>query len=243
MATLIRGGQVLDRDAGGVFHGGGMVAGAPEMMDIPNLHLAQRARRRRRVGRLPQGAGAPVAGRARRRRRRRAVAARAREVRVRHPRLLIGGESAGGYMTAVVGAARARRARRDRPRRRLQHRVRRARLGPVAQPARPASARRLRHARSRGHRVHRRMLPARPHARASDARRRSHRPSPICAACRRAFVSVGTCDHLLDDSLLFASTARAAAGVDVELFVAPELPHTFMLFDCGIDEALGRSHE
>jgi len=49
-------------------------------------------------------------------------------------------------------------------------------------------------------------------------------------------VSVGTCDHLVDDSLLFAARA-AAAGVDVELFVLPELPHAFQMFDCGITRA------
>ena len=39
-------------------------------------------------------------------------------------------------------------------------------------------------------------------------------------------VSVGTSDHLLDDSLIFASRA-AAADVDVDLFVLPEMPHGF----------------
>lgn len=50
------------------------------------------------------------------------------------------------------------------------------------------------------------------------------------------FVAAGTCDHLLDDSLLFAARA-AAAGVDVELFVLPEMPHAFQMFDCGITRA------
>ena len=50
------------------------------------------------------------------------------------------------------------------------------------------------------------------------------------------FVSVGTADHLLDDSLLFASRA-AAADVDVDLFVLPEMPHAFQMFDCGITRA------
>jgi acetyl esterase/lipase len=50
------------------------------------------------------------------------------------------------------------------------------------------------------------------------------------------FVSVGTCDHLLDDSLLFAARA-AAAGVDVDLFVLPEMSHAFQMFDCGITRA------
>ena len=46
-------------------------------------------------------------------------------------------------------------------------------------------------------------------------------------------MSVGTCDHLLDDTLLLATRALAA-GVHVELCVLPEMPHTFMAFDCGI---------
>jgi acetyl esterase/lipase len=50
------------------------------------------------------------------------------------------------------------------------------------------------------------------------------------------FVSVGTCDHLLDDSLLFAARA-AASGVEVDLFVLPELTHAFQMFDCGITRA------
>ena len=50
------------------------------------------------------------------------------------------------------------------------------------------------------------------------------------------FVSVGTADHLVDDSLLFAARA-AAAGVDVDLFVLPELTHAFQMFDCGITRA------
>jgi len=52
------------------------------------------------------------------------------------------------------------------------------------------------------------------------------------------FVSAGTCDHLLDDTLLFAARA-AAAGVSVDLFVLPEMPHAFQMFDCGITRAWG----
>ena len=48
-----------------------------------------------------------------------------------------------------------------------------------------------------------------------------------------ALMSVGTGDHLLDDTLVLASR-WAAAGNEVELFVAPELPHGFMAFQCGI---------
>jgi acetyl esterase/lipase len=49
---------------------------------------------------------------------------------------------------------------------------------------------------------------------------------------------VGTADHLLDDSLLFATRA-AAAGVPVELMVLPEMPHAFQAFDCGLTRAWG----
>ena len=52
-------------------------------------------------------------------------------------------------------------------------------------------------------------------------------PIPPC------LVSVGACDHLLDDSLLVATRA-AAAGVEVDLFVAPDMPHAFFAFDCAI---------
>ena len=70
----------------------------------------------------------------------------------------------------------------------------------------------------------------------TEAERRAPDISPAFADLRGlppCFVSVGTCDHLLDDSLLFASRA-SAAGVDVDLFVAPELPHAFQAFECGI---------
>jgi acetyl esterase/lipase len=50
------------------------------------------------------------------------------------------------------------------------------------------------------------------------------------------FVAVGTCDHLFDDSMMFATRA-AAAGVSVDLFVLPEMPHAFQMFDCGITRA------
>jgi len=47
-------------------------------------------------------------------------------------------------------------------------------------------------------------------------------------------LSVGTNDHLVDDTLLLASRWSAADG-DVDLFVAPDLPHGFnALFPCEI---------
>jgi acetyl esterase/lipase len=73
--------------------------------------------------------------------------------------------------------------------------------------------------------------------------RRAPEISPAFADLRglpACFVSVGTADHLLDDSLLFATRA-AAAGVPVELMVLPEMPHAFQAFDCGLTRAWGNA--
>ena len=73
----------------------------------------------------------------------------------------------------------------------------------------------------------------------SDDERRAPEISPAFADLHGLppmFVSVGSADHLLDDSLLFASRA-AAAGDEVELFVAPDMPHGFQAFPCGITAA------
>ncbi len=70
----------------------------------------------------------------------------------------------------------------------------------------------------------------------SDDERRDPSISPAFADLRglpRALMSVGTCDHLLDDTLMLAGR-WAAAGSDVELFVAPDMPHGFMGYPCGI---------
>lgn len=48
--------------------------------------------------------------------------------------------------------------------------------------------------------------------------------------------SVGSADHLVDDTLLLASRA-AAADTPVDLFVAPDMPHGFPAFPCGISTA------
>jgi acetyl esterase/lipase len=70
----------------------------------------------------------------------------------------------------------------------------------------------------------------------TDDERRDPAVSPAYADLRGlppVLVSVGTCDHLLDDSLLLA--ARLAAVQNrVDLFVAPDMPHGFMAFPCGI---------
>jgi acetyl esterase len=73
----------------------------------------------------------------------------------------------------------------------------------------------------------------------TDDERRSPEISPAFADLHGlppALVSVGTADHLLDDSLLFAGR-YAAAENEVELFVAPDMPHGFQAFPCGITSA------
>jgi acetyl esterase/lipase len=73
----------------------------------------------------------------------------------------------------------------------------------------------------------------------TDHERRDPAISPAFADLRGlppAFLSVGTADHLLDDTLVLA-TRWAAAGNDVELFVAPDLPHAFTAFPCALTTA------
>jgi acetyl esterase/lipase len=48
-----------------------------------------------------------------------------------------------------------------------------------------------------------------------------------------ALMAVGSADHLLDDTLMLASR-WAAAGNEVDLFVAPDMPHAFMAYPCAI---------
>lgn len=72
--------------------------------------------------------------------------------------------------------------------------------------------------------------------------RRAPHVSPLFAdlsgLCPALF-SVGTADHLLDDTLMLAPR-WAAAGNDTDLFVAPDMPHGFMAFPCGITSAWHR---
>ena len=214
------------------FHGGGMILGAPEMNDPANLELARRhgiavvSVDYRLAPEHPHPAG-PDEGTA--------VAAwlvEHAEKELGSARLLVGGESAGGYMAAAV----LLRTRDE--------------LGAIR---RFAGANLVfgvydwgRSPSQRGTRPHEgpdlldpdgiRMftdcyLPGR-----SDDERRDPAISPAFADLRGlppALVSVGTCDHLLDDSLLFASRS-AAAGNEVELFVAPDLQHGFGFVPCGI---------
>jgi acetyl esterase/lipase len=75
--------------------------------------------------------------------------------------------------------------------------------------------------------------------RMTDDERRDPAISPAFADLTRLcplLCSVGTTDHLLDDTLLLAARA-AAAGTEVDLFVAPDMPHGFMAFPCGITRA------
>jgi len=55
-----------------------------------------------------------------------------------------------------------------------------------------------------------------------------------------AFIAVGTEDHLLDDSLVLAAR-WAAADNDADLFVLPDLPHSFEMYRCGIVDACARA--
>jgi acetyl esterase/lipase len=214
------------------FHGGGMILGAPEMNDPANLELSRRfgiavvSVDYRLAPEHPYPAG-PDDGTA--------VAAWLLEHAEREfgsSRLLVGGESAGGYMAAAV----LLRARDE--------------LGAAG---RLIGANLVfgvydwgRSASQRGMRPHEgpdlldpdgirlfsdSYLPGR-----SDDERRDPAISPAFADLRGlppALLSVGTCDHLLDDTLLFASRS-AAAGNQIELFVAPDLPHGFGFVPCGI---------
>jgi acetyl esterase/lipase len=73
----------------------------------------------------------------------------------------------------------------------------------------------------------------------TDAERRDPSVSPLYADLRGlvpAFVCVGTEDHLLDDSLGLAARWQAA-GNALELFVLPDLPHAFEMYQCAIVDA------
>ena len=72
----------------------------------------------------------------------------------------------------------------------------------------------------------------------SDDERRGPEVSPAFAdlsGLPPALMSVGTADHLLDDTLILAAR-WAAAGNEVELFVAPDMPHGFMAFPCAMTD-------
>jgi len=219
------------------FHGGGMISGSAAVMDIPNQMVATAHNvavvsvEYRKAPEFPWPAG-PDDGVAVARELLGAVGAE-----LGSDRLLIGGESAGGYMAAAV----ALRIRNE------LHAIERVdglnlTYGVHDWGGTPSQ---------RGVRATDGFdvlspefvnlaadsyLPGR-----SSEERRVPEISPAYADLHGlppCFVSVGTCDHLLDDSLLFAARA-AAAGVNVDLFVLPEMPHAFQMFDCGITRAWG----
>ena len=69
-----------------------------------------------------------------------------------------------------------------------------------------------------------------------DDERRDPAVSPAFADLRDlppAHMSVGTADHLLDDTLMLAAR-WAGAGNRVDLVVLPDMPHGFMAFPCAM---------
>jgi acetyl esterase/lipase len=221
------------------FHGGGMVAGAPEMMDLGSVHMCRTyqvavvSADYRKAPEHPYPAG-PDDGVA--------VAAwllehAASELGTSH--ILLGGESAGGHMAAVV-------LLRIRDELGAVDRVLGANLvfGVYDYGRSPSQ---------RGLRPHDGPDVLDPEAVAwfadcylpglSDDERRDPAISPAFADLRGlppALFSVGTTDHLVDDTLTMAAR-YAAAGNDTELFVAPDMPHGFMAFPCGITTAWQRT--
>jgi acetyl esterase/lipase len=216
------------------FHGGGMVLGAPEMSDPANLDLCRRfgiavvSVDYRLAPEHPHPAG-PDDGVA--------VAAwllERAESGFGSARLLTGGESAGAYMAAAVllrvrdelGAA-------DRfDGANLVFGVYDWGRSPSQRGIRPHAGPDLLD--PEGIRVFTECyLPER-----SDDERRDPSVSPAFADLRGlppALLSVGTGDHLLDDTLLLAARS-AAAGNEVDLFVAPDMPHGFGFVPCGITQ-------
>jgi acetyl esterase len=217
------------------FHGGGMVAGVPEMNDLGNQSLCEQfdlavvSVDYRLAPEHPFPAG-PDDGVA--------VASWLLDHAADEygsARLLVGGESAGGYMSAAV-------LLRLRDELGAVDRVDGANLvfGVYDWGRSPSQ---------RGLRPHEGpdlldpagiefftecYLPGR-----TAEERRDPAVSPAYAdltGLPPALFSVGTCDHLVDDTLMLAPR-WAAAGNGSELFVAPDMPHGFMAFPCGITNA------
>lgn len=217
------------------FHGGGMILGAPEMNDTANLELCRRTGMAvvsvdyRMAPEHPYPAG-PDDGVA--------VAAwllEHGEDEFGSARLLTGGESAGGYMAAAVvlrirdelGAAdRVDGANlvygvHDWGRPPSQRGIRPSEVVDILDPVGIVFFGEC-------------YLPG-----MTDDERRAPEISPAFADLRDlppALMSVGTADHLLDDTLMLAAR-WAAAGNEVDLFVAPDLPHGFGAYACGITDA------
>jgi acetyl esterase/lipase len=214
------------------FHGGGMITGSPEMNDVTNQQIARQhgcavvSVDYRLAPEDPYPAG-PDDGIA--------VTKWLLENAEREfgsGRLITGGESAGGYMAAAV-LLRARDELQAVDRflganlvfgvfdwgRSPSQRGLRAHEGPdVLDPTSILFFTEC-------------YLPGR-----SDDERRDPAISPAFADLRGlppALFSVGTTDHLLDDTLMTAAR-YAAAGNDTELFVAPDMPHGFLFFPCAL---------
>jgi acetyl esterase len=214
------------------FHGGGMITGSPEMNDVTNQQIARQhgvavvSVDYRLAPEHPYPAG-PDDG---------VCVLRwlldNAEREFRSGRLITGGESAGGYMAAAV-LLRARDELQAIDRflganlvfgvfdwgRSPSQRGIRPHQGPDVLD--PESIRFFTEC----------YLPGR-----SDDERRDPAISPAFADLRGlppALFSVGTTDHLLDDTLMLA-TRWAAAGNDTELFVAPDMPHGFLFFPCAL---------
>jgi acetyl esterase len=217
------------------FHGGGMVSGSPQVNDVANLDLCRRHRVAvvsvdyRLAPEHPFPAG-PDDG----------VAVAAWLLEHAHAefgtdRLLVGGESAGGYMTAAVtlrirdelGAAdRLLGAN-------LVYGVFDWSCTPSQRGVRASDAPDILDTEAIGWFADC-YLPGR-----SPEERRDPAASPMFADLRGlppAMFSVGTADHLLDDTLLMAARWRAA-GNAVTLFVAPDLPHGMGAFPCALTRA------
>lgn len=214
------------------FHGGGMIIGAPEMSDFSSVDLRDRFDMAvvsvdYRLGpEHPHPAG-PDDGVA--------VAAWLLEhgdEEFGASRIIVGGESAGGYMAAIV-------LLRIRDELHAADRVIGANLVfGVYDWGRSPSQRGLRATAGIDlldpvgiEFFTECYLPG-----ATDDERRDPSVSPAFADLHDlppALMSVGTADHLLDDTLML-SARWAAAGSEVELLVLPELPHGFMAVPCGL---------
>jgi len=217
------------------FHGGGMISGSAGVMDIPNQMTAAECGvtvvsvEYRKGPEFPYPAGpddgVAVAG----------ALIDGLATELGSDRILIGGESAGGYMAAAVAlrirdelGAIDRVIGLDLTYGELDWSGNASHLGRRATDGFDVlSPDFLRLSQDS-------YLPG-----VSPQERRAPEISPVYAALGGlppCFVAVGTCDHLFDDSIIFASRA-AAAGVRVDLFVLPEMPHAFQMFDCGITRA------
>jgi acetyl esterase/lipase len=216
------------------FHGGGMILGTPEMADVANRALSRAHSvavvsvdyRLAPEHPFPAGPDDGVAVAAW------LLANGAAEFG--SARILLGGESAGGYMAAAV-------LLRIRDELGAADRIDGANLvfgvhdwgrSPSQRGLRPGAGPDLLD--PEGIRFFCDCyLPGR-----TDDERRDPAISPAFADLRDlppALLSVGTDDHLLDDTLWLAAR-WAAAGNATELFVAPDMPHGFGNFPCGISD-------